>query len=64
MKTVVRCPDRMVFEVNSKTLDPIRASCYDAYCYSDPEPDVEYIEYWDWILKRNEMRNNEHLRSR
>ena len=64
MKTVVRCPDRMVFEVNPKTLDPIRSSCYDAYCFSDLEKDTEYIEYYDWLLFKDKVRNNEHLRSR
>ena len=41
MKLIVRCPDRMVFEVDRKTLDPKRCSVYDAYCYTDPDKDVE-----------------------
>ena len=55
MKLIVRCPDRMVFEVDRKTLDPKRCSVYDAYCYTDPDKDVEYMEYSDWVVKRNKQ---------
>lgn len=49
MKTIVRCSDRMVFEINPSNLEPIRSSYYDAYCYVDPLPDVKYIEYPEWL---------------
>lgn len=47
----VRCPDRMVFPVDEETLEPLRCGSYDAYCYSDPEPGVEYIEHAEWCLR-------------
>lgn len=55
LKTIVRCPDRMCFPVDPKTLEPLRASCYDAYCFSDPEPGVTYIELSDWNLRKSKM---------
>ncbi len=51
MKTIVRCVDRTVFEVDPITLEPKRASCYDAYCYTDPEPNVRYIEHAEWTQR-------------
>ena len=54
-ETKVRCSDRTVFEVNPVTLDAIGSRMYDAYCYVDPEHDVEYIEYGDWVSRRNKM---------
>jgi len=35
---IVRCVDRMTFPVDPATLEPLACSCYDAHCYSDPEP--------------------------
>jgi hypothetical protein len=49
----VRCPDRTVGEIDRKTLDPKRCSSYDPYCYTNPSPDVEYIEYGEWVRLRN-----------
>lgn len=49
----VRCVDRMVFRVDRKTLNAMNCSCYDAYCYSDPRSDVDYIEHSDWVIQRN-----------
>lgn len=63
MKTKVRCVDRTVFEVNPATLEPLRCGTYDAYCYTDPEPGVEYIEYADWCLERNKKRDAEMIRA-
>lgn len=45
----------MVFEVFRGSLEPKSTGCYDAYCYTDPEPDVEYMEYSEWSLKRQEI---------
>lgn len=56
MRTIVRCgTDRTVFEIDPITLDAKQCSCYDAYCYSDPLPDVTYIEYSDWVGMRNKQ---------
>lgn len=55
MKTLVRCVDKSVFEINPITLEAKSCSCYDAYCYSDPEKDVKYIEHSDWVKQRNEQ---------
>lgn len=55
IKLKVRAPDRMVFEVNRENLEPKNTGCYDAYCYLDPEPGVEYMEFSEWSLKRQEI---------
>jgi hypothetical protein len=44
-----------VFEVDRETLDPKNTGSYDAYCFSDPEPDVEYMSHSEWSLKHQEM---------
>jgi len=52
----VRCSiDRTVAEIDRKTLDPKTCSSYDAYCYTDPLPDIEYIEYEEWVRLRNQQ---------
>jgi hypothetical protein len=56
-KVLVRTSDKMVFEIDSKTLDAKSVSCYDPYCFSDPEKGVQYVEYHDWICKRNVLRD-------
>lgn len=53
MRTLVRCEDRTVFEINPTTLDAKTCGYYDAYCYSDPLPDVTYISYSEWVGMRN-----------
>lgn len=55
MKTKVRCSDRVVFEIDPVTLEAKTCSYYDAYCYSDPERDVEYMEYATWCLKKMDL---------
>jgi hypothetical protein len=55
VKLKVRSADRMVFEVSRESLEPKNTGCYDAYCYLDPEPDVEYMEFSEWSLKRQEI---------
>lgn len=52
----VRCVDRMVFRVDRKTLDALNCGCYDAYCYSDPRSDVDYMDHSEWCIQRNKMR--------
>lgn len=67
MKTIVRCIDRMTFEIDPITLDAKECSYYDAYCYSDPLSDVQYIEFTDWVKKRNDQwgkAEREYYRSR
>lgn len=54
-KLKVRCVDRMVFEVNRETLEPKNTGCYDAYCFTDPETDVEYMSYSEWSLKHQDI---------
>lgn len=55
MKTLVRCIDKSVFEIDPVTLEAKHCSVYDAYCYSDPEPNVTYIEHSDWVGLRNQQ---------
>jgi hypothetical protein len=62
MKLFVRCPDRMVFEVDRETLEPKSVSCYDAYCYSDPRTDVEYMEQGIWAVRLNEIEDKKRQR--
>ena len=56
-KTKVRKSDHMVFEVEPITLNPISESYYDPWCYSDPEPTVDYVEFGDWSVQRSKMRD-------
>jgi len=51
-KTLVRCEDRMVFEINPQTWEPMTCSYYDACCFSAPDPTVTYVSYADWTKKR------------
>lgn len=55
-KTMVRCVDRSVFEIDPVTLEPKHCSVYDPYCYSDPELGVTYIEHSDWCRQWNTKR--------
>lgn len=52
----VRCEDGKVFEVKRDTLEPKSCGYYDAYCFTDPRLDVEYMSWSDWSLRRNEQR--------
>lgn len=45
-----------VFEIHPDTWDPMTTAVYDPYCFSDPDPGVEYIEFFDWLKRRNEQR--------
>ena len=58
-KLLVCCPDRMVFEIDRETLEPKSISCYDAYCFSDPRSDVDYMALGTWQTLRNEMRRTD-----
>jgi hypothetical protein len=46
----------MVFQVSPDNFEPKTCSYYDAYCYSDPRLDVEYMDYFDWLKIMNEKR--------
>lgn len=54
-KLFVRCVDRTVFEIDPETLEPLGPSCYDAYCYTDPRRDVNYIEHMEWTNLQSEQ---------
>ena len=47
-KLMVRCVDKMVFEINPTTLEPKTCSYYDAWCFSDPDKNVKYINHAEW----------------
>ena len=53
---IVRCDNRMTFEVDRISLEARHCSRYDAYCFSDPESGVEYLSLHEWLLKRDEKR--------
>ena len=55
VKTIVRCPDRMVFEIDPVTLNSKQTSRYDAYCFTDPLPDVKYISHGEWCRQLNKQ---------
>lgn len=56
IKLLVRCcTNNMVFEIDRDTLDAKTCGSYDPYCYKDPKPAAEYIEYTDWVKMRNEQ---------
>ncbi len=44
--------DRMCFEVDAETLDPLGCSCYDAHAFSDPRRDIESLHVNEWNLRR------------
>lgn len=50
---MVRSETRYVFHINRGTGAAIGCSVYDAHCFSDPDPSVEYISYTDWCTMRN-----------
>lgn len=53
MTTLVRCEDRMVFEIDPVTTEAKSCSHYDAYCFLDPRKDVEYMSYSDWLKQQD-----------
>ena len=55
---VVRCVDRMVFRVNRITYDAVECGTYDAYCFTDPHDDVDYISHAEWLQMLDEQRRN------
>lgn len=56
---IVRCLDGMCFPVDRVTLEPKRCSCYDAYAFSDPRKDCDYMEFGDWTAQRADRREAE-----
>ena len=53
---MVRMEDRAVFRIDRTTGEAISTGYYDAYCFSDPDPTVEYISYSDWLDMRDQQR--------
>lgn len=52
-KLIVRGVNKMVFEIDPVTLEPKTCAYYDAWCFSDPEKYVKYINHaeWHWRTK-------------
>jgi len=48
----------MVFEVTRDNYEPKTSSYYDAYCYSHPRRNVEYMDYFEWLKFTNDMRRS------
>ena len=53
---LVRCVDLTVFPVNRESLSPLTIASFDPWCYSDPDPNADYIEHAEWCLRRAERR--------
>lgn len=58
-KTVVRCYDMTIFEIDSVTLEPKRCSRYDPYCFIDPAKGVAYMNIDEWQQRIAEKRLQE-----
>lgn len=54
-EAIYKLCDGTVFEVNRENLEPKSCSYYDAYCFKDPRPDVDYISYTEWLNKTMEL---------
>lgn len=54
----VRCVSRTVFPVDPVTLEAKNCGTYDAYCFSDPEPDVTYLTPEEWMRLRRTPRRS------
>jgi hypothetical protein len=50
-KLIVRGVNKMVFEIDPVTLEPKTCAYYDAWCFSDPEKYVKYINHAEWRIK-------------
>lgn len=59
MKVLVRCDDKTVFPINPDTLEALSTGYYDAYCFTDPESNVQYISYSEWTRLRNKQWDRE-----
>lgn len=60
MKTLVRCDDKTVFEIDPVTYEPKSCSSYDPYCFSDPEKGVAYMHISEWQQHISEKRLQEY----
>ncbi|MBU3640552.1 hypothetical protein ICN40_02645 [Polynucleobacter sp. Fuers-14] len=49
--------DKMVFKIDRATLEPIGSSVYDAYCFSAPDYEREYINIAEWYELRKAKEN-------
>lgn len=54
----VRCVDHKVFPINRGTYEALSTGAYDPWCFSDPIPDVDYIEHAEWC-RRLDLRSRE-----
>lgn len=66
-RLIVRCIDRMIFEIDKDSLEAKHCSRYDAHCFNDPDSNIEYIEFTDWVKMRNaqwDKQQKEYYRSR
>ncbi len=58
-KILVRSNDKTVFPIHPETLEALSTGYYDAYCFADPEPDVQYISFNEWCSLRNKQWDRE-----
>ena len=54
-KLMVRCANNRVFEIDAATLEPKTLSYYDAWRFSDPEPNVKYINHTEWCKRSRRL---------
>jgi hypothetical protein len=55
-KIKVVCEDRRCFPVDPKTMEALSTGCYDAYAFTDPDPEpVETISFTTWIRRKNAL---------
>jgi hypothetical protein len=50
-RVLVRCENKTVFPVDARTLEPLSCGWYDPWCFSQPEPNVKYIEHSKWTQR-------------
>lgn len=49
---LVRCLDKTVFPIDRFTYEPLSCGWYDAYCFTDPDPAVDYMSKTEWDSKQ------------
>jgi len=45
---LVRCVDKTVFPINRVTYEAESCGWYDPYCFTNPDPDVDYMSKAEW----------------
>ena len=59
-KTLVRCANKYVFEIDMETLEPKSCAWYDHCCFIDPDPNYKYIDEPDYTkMSQNENNRND-----